>query len=137
MRGKAVVMLAVVFAFTGVVAGGDAKTEMKKFAGTWSVVKASEDGKDVPQKEIRESRLTFNGNTVIFNTGARSDKGTFTIDPTKKPSQIDVSVGDEHRPGIYQFKKDTLELCVGQKERPTEFKSTRGTMCVILKRTKK
>ena len=49
MRGKAVVLLAVVFATAGVVAGGDAKADLKKFAGTWSVVSAVKGGKEAPE----------------------------------------------------------------------------------------
>ena len=139
MRMKMVVLLAVVFASAGVVAGGDAKKDQKKFAGTWSVVSATKGGKPAPADEIKEIRFTFSGDKMTFRMGDKSKDGTYTIDPAKKPAQIDVTADGMSHPGIYQFEGDTLKLCVGHDERPAEFKSAEGskTMLITLKREKK
>jgi uncharacterized protein (TIGR03067 family) len=142
MRGKALVLLAVVFASAGVVAGGDAKADLKKLAGTWSVVSAQKGGKDAPENDIKELRLIFNGDKFTARFGDKSKDGTFKIDPSKKPKQIDITLMDKIAEGIYQFKGDNLELCLsepgGGEPRPTEFKSAEGsrTILFVLKREK-
>src|SRR5438105_4427861 len=139
MRGKAVVLLAVAFTSAGVVAGGDAKGDLKKFAGTWSVVSAVKGGKDAPENEIKDIRLTFSGDKVTFQHGDKSQEGTFKIDAAKKPRQFEVNIDGKSHPGIYKFEADQLKVCVGETERPTEFKSPEGSkiMLIVLKREKK
>jgi uncharacterized protein (TIGR03067 family) len=135
MRIKLVGLLAVVFATAGVVAGGDAKADLKKFHGTWSVAKAQKGGKDAPEGEIKALRLVFSGeNKLELKFGEKGIEGTFKIDPKKKPSQIDVSLMDKTAEGIYQFKGGMLELCVGEPgdPRPTEFKSAEGSKVILL-----
>src|SRR3954452_19127182 len=142
MRGKAVVLLAVVFGSAGAVAGGDAKGDLKKFAGTWSVESAQKGGKPGPENEIKELRLVFSGDKVTAKIGEKSIEGMFKIDPGKKPSQIDISLMDKTAEGIYRFKEGKLELCLsepgGGEARPTEYKPAEGsqTLLFILKREK-
>ena|SRR5947209_5184092 len=139
MRGKAVVLLAVAFTSAGVVAGGDAKGDLKKFAGTWSVVSAVKGGKDAPENEIKDIRFIFSEDKMTFKKGDETKEGTFKIDATKKPRQIEVTIEGKSHPGIYKFEGDNLKMCVGHDERPTEFKSADGsqTMLIVLKREKK
>ena len=142
MRIKAVALLAVVFASAGVVAGGDAKADLKKFEGTWSVVSAKKGGKDAPEDEkIQDVRLTFAGDKLTIKHGERTMEGTFKIDPAKKPAQIDITMMDKGVEGIYRFTKGgMLQLCFNEPGggRPTEFKSPEDskTMILVLKRAK-
>ncbi len=134
MRIKAVVLLAAVFASAGVVAGGDAKADLKKFEGTWSVASAQKGGKEAQEGEIKQLRIVFTGDKITLKFGEKSKEGTFKLDPTKKPKQIDVTLEDKTAQGLYRFNKDMLELCVVEPggERPTEFKSPEGSMVMIL-----
>jgi uncharacterized protein (TIGR03067 family) len=141
MRIKAVALLAVMFASAGVVTGGGdkAKGDLKKFEGTWSVATAQKGGKDAPEGEIKEIQLVFSGEKLTFKHGEKAIEGTFKIDPSKKPKQIDVSLMGKDVEGIYRFKKDgKLELCISDAGRPTEFKSPDDspTMLIVLKREK-
>ncbi len=143
MRVKAAVLLAAVFATAGVVAGGDAKSELKKFEGIWSVVSAKKGGKDAPEEEkIQDVRLTFAGDKLTIKHGEKEMEATFKIDPGKKPRHFDVNMMGMELEGIYQFNKGgQLEICFNAPGagRPTEFKSADGsqTMLIVLKREKK
>jgi uncharacterized protein (TIGR03067 family) len=142
MRIKGVVLMAVLFASAGVVAGGDAAKEQKKFEGTWSIASAQKGGKEAPGEELKQLRFTFSGNKLKLTFGEKSMEGNFKVDPSKKPAQIDVTMQDKTAEGIYQFKDGMLELCInepGMGGRPTEFKSKEGTMTtvIVLKREKK
>jgi uncharacterized protein (TIGR03067 family) len=135
MRIKAVILLAVVFASAGVVAGGDAKSELKKFEGTWSVASAQKGGKDAPEGELSQLRLVFSGDKLTLKFGEKSKKGSIKLDPAKKPKHIDLTIEDKTAVGLYRFKKDgMLELCVTEPggDRPTEFKAPEGSMVMIL-----
>jgi uncharacterized protein (TIGR03067 family) len=139
MRIRGIVLLAVVFASAGLAAGGDAAKEQKKFEGTWSVLSAQKAGKDAPANDIKEVRFIFSGDKMTFRKGDETKDGTFKIDPSKKPAQIDVTIDGMNHPGIYKFEGDKLQICVGHDERPAEFKSPEGskTFLVTLKREKK
>jgi uncharacterized protein (TIGR03067 family) len=143
MRGKAVVLLAVVFASASVVAGGDAQGDLKKFAGTWSVESAQKGGKEGPERDIKELRFVFSGDKLTLKFGEKAMEGSFKIDPSKKPRQFDITLKDKTGQGIYRFKGDKLELCIsdpdGGEARPTEFKSAEGsrTILFLLKRETK
>jgi uncharacterized protein (TIGR03067 family) len=144
MRFKAVILLAVVFVTAGVVAGGDAKGDLKRFQGTWSITSAVEGGKAAPEEMIKDFRVVIEGNKMTVTMGDKSMEGTFKIDPDKKPKQIDVMFKEKKKggKGIYRFKKGgMLEVCAAEEgeERPTEFKSAEGskTALFLLKREKK
>ncbi len=77
-------------------------------------------------------------------------KGTFKLDPTKKPKTIDMTVTEGRREqdqgkelhGIYELTKDGLKWCTsepGGTERPKEFATKEGTrdLFVTLKKEKK
>jgi uncharacterized protein (TIGR03067 family) len=142
MRIKAVILLAVVFVTAGVVAGGDAKDDLKRFQGTWSVTSAVEGGKAIPEEKTKDVQVVFDGNKISVKMGEKSMDGTFKLDPSKKPKQIDVTIMDKKGLGIYRFKKGgMLEVCATEEggERPTEFKSPESskTILFLLKREKK
>ena len=124
----------------GVATGGDdAKKELKKFAGTWSVVSAEEKGEKVPEGEVSDVRLEFSAEKLTYKKGDQAKEGTFKIDPSKKPAHIDVSIDGKDMKGIYVFKGKELKMCVSEDERPSEFASKEGTktILVVLKRETK
>lgn len=111
-----------------------AKKELEAIKGTWIVVLAERDGKDVTDKEVR---LTFDaaGKAVVKKGDKLLFEGTIKIDPTKKPKTLDAtqtSEGDNKGktiPGIYVLEGDTLKVCstAPGKDRPTEFSSKAGS----------
>src|SRR5262245_37701540 len=116
MRIKAVVLLAVVFASAGVVAGGDAEADLERFQGSWSGVSAKKGGMDVPEGDIMNLRVIFSGEKITISFGEdKSIEGTFKLDPSKKPKHMDVTIMDKKGQGIYRFKKGgMLEVCAAE-----------------------
>jgi uncharacterized protein (TIGR03067 family) len=123
--------------------------ERKKLEGVWQAEKSVQDGQE--QANAAEHVLTFEGNTfTITRKGMAFVKGTFKVDPTKKPKEIDMEVKEspggrddgKTAKGIYAVDGDQLRWCTvhpGKGERPTEFASTPGSqrLFITFKREKK
>jgi uncharacterized protein (TIGR03067 family) len=113
-----------------------ADDDVKKLQGTWTIVSIEVDGAKPTGPKVDEvlktGTLTFDGNTLQTKFPMKSDKGTFKLDPDKKPKQIDVEFegrGKNGKPdlGIYEFDGETLKLCFvsGGGPRPTGFKTAK------------
>ena len=128
---------------------GDAKKDQEALQGTWRPVSSEQDGKDQTD-EAKDHTLTFEKDTFTVKKGDEVRiKGTFKVDPSKKPKTIDMTVTeggkDEDKGkeihGIYELDGDTLKWCTsrpGNKERPKEFSTKEGgdDMLVKLKKEK-
>lgn len=112
------------------------KTELKKFEGKWKIVSAEQNGKPVPEEQIKDHPITvIKGNQMTFE-GRDKGAATIKIDPTKK--HIDVT-GTERGTtfvvkGFYVVDGDTLKVSVNDpgKERPEAF--SKGAKISVLKR---
>jgi uncharacterized protein (TIGR03067 family) len=130
-------------------AAAPAPDEIKKdtelFRGTWRLASLEHDGRDVTTDETRTNTFVFEKGVVSAYQGKSvAWKGTFKIDPSRKPKTIDITIteGDildgkgKQMHGIYEFEKDALRWCsadVGEKEkdRPNEF-GTKGNTAHLL-----
>ena len=118
----------------------------KDLQGTWTVVKAEQNGK--PLAEFLKAKLTFGegGKLAIKLTDeTQTREVAVKLDLAKKPKQIDLTHKDGDQTstakGIYELDGAKLKLCVVEPsggERPTEFKSAnRKVTCLELTRDKK
>lgn len=118
---------------------------LKKLQGTWTVVIGSNDGSDYAAggKFIVEGKKykIQKKDGEEAGTGLLGTEGTFTIDATKTPQQIDFSFtelfSDFVSKGIYVFEGDSLKICAGG-DRPKKYQSNKGEhqSLLILKRAK-
>jgi len=127
----------------------DAKKDQQALQGTWTLVSAEQGGKDQTE-EAKEHTLTFEGDTFSVKKGDEVKvKGTFKVDPSKKPRAIDMKITEAKKEqdngkelhGIYELTKDGLKWCTdepGGEDRPTEFAAKEGTkhMLVTFKKDK-
>ncbi len=87
----------------------DAKKEMAKLEGEWSMVSGEASGQSLPEEAVKSGkRVCKDGETTITISGKVYFKAKVTIDPTKKPKAIDYEMtegptkGKTHH-GIYEL----------------------------------
>lgn len=106
--------------------------------GTWLAVSCELNGQNLPREKLGTMKLVFEKDKVTWVFGMPKDDkrydGTYKIDPTKKPKEIDLSQPQNTKvvaKGIYKVEGDTLVVCMGI-ERPKEFSSKSDTICTLL-----
>lgn len=119
------------------------RLELKKLRDTWTIVGMEANGKELPKaqrpKEVVMKGSEFRG----FIPGM-----TFTIDPTKKPKHLDLTVKRDGKKivtkAIYKLEKDSLVICIplvqagkgNDNKRPKDF-TTKGRRVLLLKANRK
>lgn len=107
--------------------------------GTWKPVQAELGGVMLPEAGLAPLRLLL-GKGITVLTGAESpDRGTVTVDPSKKPAAMDV-LGTEGPnkgrtfPAIYELEGDRLRICydLSGKQCPEEFRTAKGTRLYLV-----
>jgi uncharacterized protein (TIGR03067 family) len=124
--------------------GGDAKGD-KELKGKWEVVTGKFLGKEVPLPQ-GGVHMEFEGDKVKFKEGLKpEEEGTFKVDTTKKPKEIDITPPKEPKmSGIYKIEGGSLTICIGLPDfkdkdaapkRPSSFEEEKSFV-FILKRAK-
>lgn len=122
-----------------------AKNDLAKFQGNWSLISAERDGKKTPEEDARKIKLAIQGDKYVMRRDSLVvSEGTFKLDPTKKPKEIDETITAGPNMGmvfqaIYEIVDDEHhKICfaVGGKARPMEFSSESGLL-QLWKRDKK
>jgi uncharacterized protein (TIGR03067 family) len=116
----------------------DAQKDQEALQGTWRPVSSEQGGKDQTD-EAKEHALIFEKDTFTVKRGDQVLlKGTFKVDPSKKPRAIDMTITEGRRDddkgkelhGIYELTKDGLKWCTsepGGTARPKGFSTKEGT----------
>jgi uncharacterized protein (TIGR03067 family) len=109
--------------------------ELEPFQGMWSVEAITRNGVAVPEDQAQRLILVVNGNERLVKDGNEvKSKGTYTVDATKTPKQMDVTVADgplagKTLRGIYELKDNTFTLCLtlDGDNRPDDFTCKEGS----------
>ena len=144
MRVCALVVMAAVLMGA---ADGLPEDDRDRIQDTWVTISFEVNGQGAPPEAVKEIRTVFKDKDYVQKKGDEVlEEGTFTLDPDKKPRQIDFTIGkgqDQGKDqfGIYELDGDTLKICVaapGAEVRPTEFKTgpESQTVLVVMKRVK-
>jgi uncharacterized protein (TIGR03067 family) len=137
MTHRWLVLACVLMVASGAWAGDD-KQDQEKMQGSWQAEKMMAGGADLPPELVKEFKVIIKGDKM--NAGDAKDKdATFKLDSSKKPKTIDFTDSEGKKlVGIYELEGDSLKFCIGEKERPKEFKSEAGSdaIVIVLKRTK-
>ena len=103
------------------------------------------EGGKSPRKD-KEAKLTFKGDKVTFKAGDETEQGTYSVDPTKKPKELNLHAEKDGKKVtlrlIYEFDGDALKICHFQGKKSTELRpkqlvADEETVLVVLKRDKK
>ncbi|HJZ91800.1 MAG TPA: TIGR03067 domain-containing protein [Gemmataceae bacterium] len=126
-------------------ARADDAEEWKGLKGTWKGEKAVLAGKD-SSDFFKAAVLTMDEGKYTVVIGKDEDKGTITLDASKKPKRMTITSSDAAKKGmaivaIYELSGDTLKVCYALegKDPPEGFESKEGTktLYVEYKREKK
>jgi uncharacterized protein (TIGR03067 family) len=121
---------------------------LKKLNGTYDVLSLVVEGKADPKKADKVIFVIEDGKLSVIEGGKkdRDNKAKITVDPSKKPAQIDVTPEDGKKGtllGIYELKETdkgaelTIALGRDMTERPKDFKGEgKGEMAVKLLKKK-
>ena len=130
---KPIVALGLVLTFSLAATSGDAKND-DTIQGTWLPSTAELGGKMFPDEVRKTIKLVVKDDKYTVTVGKAVDQGTFKLNPTAKPKEMDITGTDGPNKGktilaIYERDGDALRVCydLSGKSRPTEFKSTEGT----------
>ncbi len=119
------------------------KEDTKMFQGVWVVTAADFAG--AKDSDSQDATLTIDGGKFTIKTAKGEHRGTFRLDPKKKPKAIDILGPKEDQVGlgIYEVTADSLKICWDQQDkasgRPTEFvtKANTDLRLLVLKRPEK
>jgi uncharacterized protein (TIGR03067 family) len=124
-----------------------AKKDLEKLQGNWQLISMERDGKKTPQEDAKKITLTIQGNKfVLRKDGEVISEGTMSLDPTRKPKEIDETITTGPNKGkvfsaIYEIDDEHHKICFAAagKERPTAFSSLPGSgqLLQVWKREKK
>jgi|GEM_PF-1492075 len=127
---------------------GPTEAELRRahemLAGSWDILGIVDDGEPLGAELVRakfaeNGRVRIGSRTMSLISPKTNEHRVsgFHIDPSKSPSEIEVTTQfDEVLKGIYRFQDDQLWLCLakrGDDDRPTDFESTSGSGRVLLR----
>ena len=97
----------------------DLKKELAALEGTWLLESAERNGGDsFPEKFVQEFKFVIAGDKLTIVMPGKELKSTFTIDPTKKPKNMDITTKEGGvtvvSPGLYCLDKDTLKVVLDE-----------------------
>jgi uncharacterized protein (TIGR03067 family) len=128
---------------TGSVGKEAAADPLAPFQGTWEIVSFEKDGSTAPQDDIAGITVMITGSAYKLINKDNVSKGTFTVDASKDPKEMDVhhqseSGNDQTMPAIYEITADSFRVCYNPEggTRPTSFstKPDSGFLSVSYKR---
>ena len=121
--------------FLATIGGAATGHEPLEFEGRWEVVSVELAGVPVPGLEGCELVLA-DGKKAFTLPDKTIEEGTYKLDATKKPAEIDVTTSgrDGTEKGIFEVKGNSLKLCLASKggARPTEFTTKMGTDQILI-----
>jgi RNA polymerase sigma factor (sigma-70 family) len=141
-----VVVLGLAYGGWSVLSARAEDKEAKALDGEWTVARAEQSGKQLPDDEIKKMKVTIKDGTITIDTGGRQEAVAVTVDATTKPKGIHLrplKLNDGQMVmGIFELDGDELKICWGGGTkpggRPEEFKTTKegGGRLLVLKRAK-
>jgi uncharacterized protein (TIGR03067 family) len=120
------------------------KKDLDAMQGEWACESMTRDGVVIPDDEAQALFRTVKGDTyVVSRFRTRAGAGTFTLDATRSPKEVDIVPAGPKKvviKAIYKIEKDLLTICHATPagERPKAFASKKdsGDTLTVWKREK-
>ena len=113
--------------------------DLKQLQGGWQVTSAEANGEALPSDDISSLVLTIKDRSFSVLNADSPIKGTFTLDASKQPKQMDIrsEAGPEEGqllPAIYELGPDTLRVCYARQgaPRPSSFATTNDARLLLM-----
>jgi uncharacterized protein (TIGR03067 family) len=117
--------------------------DLKKLQGAWDVAGVEINGTAVPNDELPKIVVTIKDKSYSAAFEDRTERGAFTIDPSKGPHEMDIlpetgADAGEKMPGIYEITVDGFRVVYTRpgRQRPSKFSTAEeaGQMMIVYKR---
>lgn len=133
------------FLVLGHAIAGDATTaERKSLDGTWQATAYDQGNNKNYERLVKGMTWTFDGEKFSWNMEGKAElQGTYTVDPARKPKQINLTddKGKHDCLGVYELDGDTLKLRfqATRDGRPKAVEAEKGAkrFFIVLTRVKK
>jgi uncharacterized protein (TIGR03067 family) len=117
--------------------------DRERLQGAWRAERVEIGGKIQDDEAMRSLSYAFDGDKLIVEVGGSRHEGTFSLDASRMPHQIDLKPAagnktDQAMQGIYSFESgNNLRVCFSQKSRPGGFFTNPGMDAILfeLRRT--
>jgi RNA polymerase sigma factor (sigma-70 family) len=112
------------------------KDDKEAIQGAWVAVSAERNGENFSPERLKNwEKLIFTADRVT-REGAQPQEGAYTIDPDKKPKEVDLFADGDSWTGIYELKGTTLKMALRcGEERPTDF-DPQTTLVIVFEKKK-
>ena len=118
----------------------EAKRELSRMQGTWTMEALEVNGEEVPAKKLMGTTLTIKGDKYVVKVKDNSYETTIKLDPSKDPKHIDTYFPNgtelpKLSKGVYELDGDTLKICRHQtpgEDRPRSFVTSAGTYVFVV-----
>jgi uncharacterized protein (TIGR03067 family) len=134
MSGAAMLFINLVLSLSVAAWSRDAKSG-DDLQGSWLPATAELGGQTFPDEVRKSIKLVVKDDKYTVTEGPAVDQGNLKLNPNSTPKELDIIGTDGPNKGktflaIYEREGDTLRICydLSGKSRPTEFKSTKGTL---------
>src|SRR5262245_6611673 len=145
MRFRGVSLLALAAVLSAGVARGEAKKELEKLKGTWTVIGHEHNGRTAAPDRLRGAQFVVAGDKLQIVTPAGKTEYRVKLDLTAQPHAITLTSSDPKAApgshlGIYKRDKDQVVLALDMRlrgsARPAKFEAKEGShvMLWVLKR---
>jgi uncharacterized protein (TIGR03067 family) len=113
------------------------KSDKDLIQGVWIPVSVEQNGEKLAKEKFEGGKMVLTEDKITLHVLVQDKvpEGTYTIDPDKKPKEIDMKFGDATMMGLYELKGTTLKVVMTERGRPSDFDSAGATL-VIFERKK-
>jgi RNA polymerase sigma factor (sigma-70 family) len=81
------------------------KSDKELIQGTWIPVSGEQNGKKIPKEKLMGKLILTEDKFTLELAGGEVREGTYTIDPKKKPKELDLVFGKNTVMGIYELNR--------------------------------